>query len=334
MCARGGVVRPLPGARPPARFGDVSSREREETPSGAGRARLPPRWFVVTFWHVHRMVVNLTRGRVGLWRPKPGKWGALRLETVGRHTGRPRPVLVGYFEDGDNLVTMAMNGWGAAEPAWWLNLQAQPDVTARHATAPGRCTPAAPWATNGHGCGRAGPRSTMTSTRTRPAARARPPSSSSSHTTEPARRRVDGAEPAGPVLAVSAPAWPPTRDRPLPARRRRGRRCPKSLRRPSPISLFASISSCVASMPAMMRLPSFIRFVVSDPPEDCPLELLAWVPVAPSACSSEEWAQDMLERGDRRDPGDLLERGHDALLPLSRSSWTVLWERTASRGDA
>ncbi len=26
---------------------------------------------------------------------------------------------------------MAMNGWGAAEPAWWLNLQAHPDATAQ-----------------------------------------------------------------------------------------------------------------------------------------------------------------------------------------------------------
>jgi deazaflavin-dependent oxidoreductase (nitroreductase family) len=26
---------------------------------------------------------------------------------------------------------MAMNGWGAAEPAWWLNLQAHPDATVR-----------------------------------------------------------------------------------------------------------------------------------------------------------------------------------------------------------
>jgi hypothetical protein len=26
-------------------------------------------------------------------------------------------------------VTLAMNGWGAAEPAWWLNLQAQPEAT-------------------------------------------------------------------------------------------------------------------------------------------------------------------------------------------------------------
>ena len=37
-------------------------------------------------------------------------------------------MIVGYFEDGDDLVTMAMNGWGAAEPAWWLNLQAHPDA--------------------------------------------------------------------------------------------------------------------------------------------------------------------------------------------------------------
>ena len=37
--------------------------------------------------------------------------------------------MVGYFEDGANLVTMAMNGWGNSEPAWWLNLQAHPDVS-------------------------------------------------------------------------------------------------------------------------------------------------------------------------------------------------------------
>ena len=43
----------------------------------------------------------------------------------------PRQVVVGYFEDGRNLVTMAMNGWGPAEPAWWLNLQAHPDAVAQ-----------------------------------------------------------------------------------------------------------------------------------------------------------------------------------------------------------
>jgi deazaflavin-dependent oxidoreductase (nitroreductase family) len=70
-----------------------------------------------------------TAGRLGLWRPKPDGWGAMRLTTVGRRTGRAHAVIVGYFEDGPNLVTMAMNGWGDAAPAWWLNLQAHPDVT-------------------------------------------------------------------------------------------------------------------------------------------------------------------------------------------------------------
>ena len=64
-----------------------------------------------------------------MWRPKPGKWGTLALTTVGRRTGEQRTAILGYFEDGPNLVTLAMNGWGAAEPAWWLNLQSQPDVT-------------------------------------------------------------------------------------------------------------------------------------------------------------------------------------------------------------
>ena len=93
-----------------------------------GKARLPPRWFVVTAWHVHRWMVRFTGGRRGLWTPRPGKWGALRLTTKGRRSGEPRSVIVGYFEDGPNLITMAMNGWGAAEPAWWLNLQAQPEA--------------------------------------------------------------------------------------------------------------------------------------------------------------------------------------------------------------
>jgi hypothetical protein len=62
--------------------------------SDSGKARLPPRWFIVGFWHAHRRLVRATGGRWGLWRPKP-------------------------------------DGWGAAEPAWWLNLQANPDATAQ-----------------------------------------------------------------------------------------------------------------------------------------------------------------------------------------------------------
>jgi deazaflavin-dependent oxidoreductase (nitroreductase family) len=90
--------------------------------------RLPPRWFIRLFWFTHRRVYRWTRGRIGLWRPKPGKWGALRLRVPGRRSGVERSVILGYFEDGPDLVTLAMNGWGEGEPAWWLNLQAHPDV--------------------------------------------------------------------------------------------------------------------------------------------------------------------------------------------------------------
>ena len=51
------------------------------------------------------------------------------MTTTGRRTGREHSVIVGYFEDGPNLVTLAMNGWADPEPAWWLNLQAHPDAT-------------------------------------------------------------------------------------------------------------------------------------------------------------------------------------------------------------
>jgi len=36
--------------------------------------------------------------------------------------------MIGYFEEESDLVTMAMNGWGEGEPAWWLNLQANPEA--------------------------------------------------------------------------------------------------------------------------------------------------------------------------------------------------------------
>jgi deazaflavin-dependent oxidoreductase (nitroreductase family) len=95
----------------------------------APEAKLPPRGVIRTFWVFHRALHRLTGGRFGLRRSTPTQWGMLRLTTVGRRSGKERQAILGYFEDGPNLVTMAMNGWGDAEPAWWLNLQASPDAT-------------------------------------------------------------------------------------------------------------------------------------------------------------------------------------------------------------
>ena len=80
-------------------------------------------------WKVHRAIYRLSGGRLGLTEPRAGKEGMMRLVTRGRRSGRARSVILAYYEDGPNLVTLAMNGWGAGEPAWWLNALEQPDAT-------------------------------------------------------------------------------------------------------------------------------------------------------------------------------------------------------------
>lgn len=92
-------------------------------------ARIPPRWFVRLAWSTHRRLYRITGGRLGLRRAKANRYGMMRLTTTGRRTGQQRSVILGYFEDGPNLVTMAMNGWADDDPAWWLNLQAHPEVS-------------------------------------------------------------------------------------------------------------------------------------------------------------------------------------------------------------
>jgi deazaflavin-dependent oxidoreductase (nitroreductase family) len=102
------------------------------TAVAAQEPQLPPRLLIRAVWYGQRAVYRLTRGRIGLAAPEAGKsFGMLSLETVGRRTGKSRVAIVGYYPDGDNLVTLAMNGWGEAEPAWWLNLQANPEATVR-----------------------------------------------------------------------------------------------------------------------------------------------------------------------------------------------------------
>jgi F420H(2)-dependent quinone reductase len=100
-----------------------------DTDDQTRRLFLPPRWFIRGAWLAHRALLRASRGRRGLWPPKGDGWGTLLLVSTGRRSGKPREAILGYIEDGPNLVTLAMNGWGAPEPAWWLNLQAHPDAT-------------------------------------------------------------------------------------------------------------------------------------------------------------------------------------------------------------
>lgn len=95
------------------------------------RPTLPPPWFVHTFWRLHRALYRLSGGRF-LWTTASKRgWGALHLTTVGRTSGKERSVILGYLEDGPNLVTLAMNGWDEGHPAWWRNLEAHPNAVVR-----------------------------------------------------------------------------------------------------------------------------------------------------------------------------------------------------------
>jgi F420H(2)-dependent quinone reductase len=99
-----------------------------------------PRWLVRTIWILHRSLFRVTRGRIGLRPATSSQWGMMRLKTVGRQTGKARVAIVGYIEDGPNLVTPAMNGWAQPEPAWWLNLQANPEATVELLDGPRKVT--------------------------------------------------------------------------------------------------------------------------------------------------------------------------------------------------
>jgi hypothetical protein len=85
--------------------------QRDMSPS------LPPRWFIRLFWVAQRAVYSVTRGRFGLRTATADHQGMMRLRTLGRRSGDERKAIVAYFEDGPDLVTMAMNGWADPEPA-------------------------------------------------------------------------------------------------------------------------------------------------------------------------------------------------------------------------
>jgi deazaflavin-dependent oxidoreductase (nitroreductase family) len=119
----------------------MTATTEREVSTGTEEARppkTPPRWFVHGAWRVHRTLYKLSGGRF-LWTPANKRgWGALRLTTVGRKSGQERNVIVGYLEDGPNLVLLAMNGWDESHPAWWLNLRAHSDAVVRLSGEPSR----------------------------------------------------------------------------------------------------------------------------------------------------------------------------------------------------
>jgi deazaflavin-dependent oxidoreductase (nitroreductase family) len=66
-----------------------------------------------------------TGGEEGhLWNGVP----TLLLTTTGRRSGQRRRTALIYGRDGDDYVVVASQGGAPAHPAWYLNLDANPEV--------------------------------------------------------------------------------------------------------------------------------------------------------------------------------------------------------------
>ena len=84
------------------------------------------RYTVQTMTGLNNVVYRLSNGRVA--GHVPGGAPICLLTTVGRKTGRARTVPLLYLPDGDNLVIVASKGGMSTHPAWYLNLQAEPQA--------------------------------------------------------------------------------------------------------------------------------------------------------------------------------------------------------------
>jgi deazaflavin-dependent oxidoreductase (nitroreductase family) len=89
---------------------------------------IPPRAVFRAYWWVHRAVRRVSRGRLGTQIARGDRKGTLFLHTVGRKSGQPRVNGLFYIVEGSNLVVVASNAGADVDPAWWLNLRAQPDA--------------------------------------------------------------------------------------------------------------------------------------------------------------------------------------------------------------
>jgi len=78
------------------------------------------------FMVVVNRVVNRIVRLLGLQRFRGAR--LLYLTTVGRKSGKSRTVPLAFVRDGEDYVVAASNGGSDWQPAWWLNLQSEPQA--------------------------------------------------------------------------------------------------------------------------------------------------------------------------------------------------------------
>ena len=101
------------------------------------------RFLIRALSRIHARGYRISRGRVF---DRIAGMPVLLLTTTGRNSGKLRTATLTYFRDGGDLVVIGSFGGSDLPPAWWLNLQRDPQasvliggttskVTARAATA-------------------------------------------------------------------------------------------------------------------------------------------------------------------------------------------------------
>ena len=86
---------------------------------------------IVRFWKAHRWIYRKSGGKIGEGQ---GKLKNLMFTTAGRKSGKPRDIVITYFEIEGKLLIIGSNLGSPRHPLWYLNLKANPEVTVQIGT--------------------------------------------------------------------------------------------------------------------------------------------------------------------------------------------------------
>ncbi|HIF33078.1 MAG TPA: nitroreductase family deazaflavin-dependent oxidoreductase [Planctomycetaceae bacterium] len=80
------------------------------------------------FSKLHTAIYRWSGGKLGA---RAGKIEVVLVDTVGRKSGKKRTVPIACYPYKDSVVVSASNSGQESHPAWYLNMQANPQVTAQ-----------------------------------------------------------------------------------------------------------------------------------------------------------------------------------------------------------
>jgi deazaflavin-dependent oxidoreductase (nitroreductase family) len=79
-------------------------------------------------WKAHKLIWGISGGRLGR---RVSGMPVLELVTIGRKSGLDRQVLITYVDDNGSPALIGTNAGKDVDPAWVMNLRANPNARAR-----------------------------------------------------------------------------------------------------------------------------------------------------------------------------------------------------------